>query len=114
MLCSVEKCSCKHVIRLKNAIYWVLRAGFLRGVPLGEGVGGKVRPKQVRMVVPCAEGQAPRLIFYCKKLTKLVFMLRFGQLKVEKDSLLKTAFLHYPFFCGFVMKLFTLIYFLRF
>lgn len=41
---------------------------------------------------------APSDFFYCKKLTKLVFMLRFGQLKVEKDSLLKTAFLHYPFF----------------
>mgnify|MGYP004506367329 CR=1 FL=1 len=52
--------------------------------------------------------------FNCKKLTNLVFMLRFGKLKVEKVSLLKMWFLHYPFFCGFGRKLLTLIYLLGF
>lgn len=78
---SVEKCSCKHVIRLKNAIHWVLRAGFLRGVPLGEGVGGKVRPKLVRMVVPCAEGQAPRLTFLLQKTHETYFYVAFWTIK---------------------------------
>ena len=57
------------------------------------------------------EGQAPRMIvFYCKKLMNPVFMLHFWKLKVEKVSLLKISFLHYPFFIGFGWKLFTLIY----
>lgn len=55
--------------------------GFLRGVPLGEGVGGKVRPKQVRMVVPCAEGQAPRLTFLLQKTHETYFYVAFWTIK---------------------------------
>ena len=81
MLCSVEKRKGYCFIRLKNAIHWVLWAGFLRGVPLGEGVGGKVRPKQVRMVVPCAEGQAPRLTFLLQKTHETCFYVAFWTIK---------------------------------
>lgn len=85
-----------------NAIFEEDWAGFLRGVPLGEWVGGGARPERMRWMCDADVGRgfSPKSKS-CKKVINLVFVLRFWKLKNEKVSLLKIRFLHYPFCGGF-------------